>query len=233
MIYGIIHSGSGIGNQLHRIVGSRTIAEKLGEEWGMVAPELFKGKDFINLDFGNSLSEYHIEEPSGKVIPHTNEIVVDGEMQAECYFDIDKVRNWLQVEPLEMPDNVCVISHRGGEYKYVPDLYLPKEYWNLAIENMKNEKKGMIFHVVTDDIEEAQRMFPDFIVSHEMSMDWRMIRYTHYLIVSNSSFSILPSLLNQNAKKIYAPKYHAGYMKGYWQLEQNQYEKYTYIHHKL
>lgn len=231
MIYGVIHSGSGLGNQLHRYVGSRTIAEKLGEEWGMVAPELFKGKDFMDLDFGKSLSEYHIEQPSGKVIPHTNEIVVDGEMQADCYFDIDKVRQWLKVEPLDLPDNLCVINFRGREYAGVPDLFLPKEYWDLAIKEMLETNPEMDFEVHTDDMETAKRFFPHFHISVGIGYNWRYIRYAKNLILSNSSFAILPALLNEDTNVI-APKYWAGYNKGYWQLEQNKYKKFNYIHHE-
>lgn len=231
MIYGVIHKGSGLGNQLHRIVGSRTIAEKLGEEWGMVAPELFKGKDFMDLDFGNSLSEYHIEQPSGKVIPHTNEIVVDGEMQAECYFDIDKVKQWLKVEPLDLPDNLCIINFRGGEYAGVPDLFLPKEYWDLAIKEMLETNPEMEFEVHTDDMETAKRFFPYFHISTGIGYNWRYIRYAKNLILSNSSFAVLPALLNEDTN-IIAPKYWAGYNKGYWQLEQNKYKKFNYIHHE-
>src|SRR5690348_4619876 len=83
MIAGIFHSGSGLGNQLHRYVATRVLALDKGYEFSMVAPELFKGKGFMNLDMGKEIDtngikgpkfpfRYDIEQPSGKVVPWLN-----------------------------------------------------------------------------------------------------------------------------------------------------------------
>ncbi len=241
MIYGIFHKGSGTGNQLHRYVGARCMALELGMEFGMVAPDLFKGADFMNLDMGKPLYDYHIEEPAGKVIPHTTEIVVDGEFQAEKYFNkhIDDIREWLKVKPLYDPYEesehphkpLCVINFRGGEYKYVKDLFLPQEYWDKALKIVFEHEPEVEIEVHTDDVEEAKKFFPDYYCIHDVGLNWRSIRYADYIILSNSSFGILPALLNENDPLIIAPLYWAGYNKGYWQLEQNNYKKFTYIHH--
>ena len=55
MIHGLIHPGSGLGNQLHRYVATRVLALDKGYDFGMVAPELFKGKDFMDLDIGKPM----------------------------------------------------------------------------------------------------------------------------------------------------------------------------------
>lgn len=70
-----MHRGSGLGNQLHRYVAVRTLALDKGYDFGMVASELFKGKDFMNLDMGSNFSfndreiffPYAIENGTGKV----------------------------------------------------------------------------------------------------------------------------------------------------------------------
>lgn len=241
MIYGIFHKGSGLGNQLHRYVGIRCLALDKGEDFGMVAPDLFKGKDFMNIDIDNGIDEYSTELPSGKVIPTSTIIAtIDGEFQAETDFihHIDEVREWLKVEPLEMPNDLCVINFRGGEYVGVADLFLPQEYWDLAIKEMLESNPKMRFEVHTDDIEAAIKILTDLLPSSIVTIvcniekNWRSIRYAKYLILSNSSFAILPALLNQDVKKIIAPKYWAGYNKGYWQLEDNNYKKFTYLHHE-
>lgn len=117
MITGIFHSGSGLGNQLHRYVATRVLALDKGCDFSMIAPENFKGKSFMNLDMGIQYERmYRTEFPSGKVIPQivgaglvsrgdfpvweekTNyynpefnfiedNTIIDGEFQDERYFE--------------------------------------------------------------------------------------------------------------------------------------------------
>lgn len=233
MIAGILHAGSGLGNQLFRFVGSRIIADRAFDDHGMVAPELFKGKDFMQLPIVPAKVDYKIEPQTGKVLVTDLKgvSVIDSEFQSEIDFEnhIDEIRLWLKVEPLSLPENLCVISHRGGEYTLYPDLYLTNKYWDKAIEMMKLIRPDIEFEVQTDDVESAKKQFPNFKIVHDVGYNWRAIRYSRYLIVGNSSFSILPSLINENVKNIIAPLYHAGHNKGYWQEPNNFYRKYDYI----
>jgi hypothetical protein len=225
---------------------ARVLALDKGTEFGMIYPEKFKGSNFMNLDMGIPVKDllYDYAEKSEKN-EAGNEVrdydwtgvnsikdftLIDGYWQGEKYYQhhLDKMREWLKVESQDMPNDLCVISFRGGEYVGVPDLFLPKEYWRKAIEIMRLKYFHIKFEVQTDDIETAKEFFPDFKVIHDVGYNWKAIRYAKHLIVSNSSFHILPSLLG-NAKEIIAPKYHAGYNKGYWQLKQNQYDKFIYI----
>lgn len=229
-IFGVFHSGSGLGNMLHRYVGARVLALDSNREFGMVAPDLFKGASFMDLDMGKVITDYHIEEPSGKVIPHTIETVVDGEFQGFEYFGdkLDEVREWLKVEPLDLPDDLCVINFRGGEYVGVRDLFLPQEYWDEAIEMMKAKYPDIRFEVHTDDPVTARQFFPDYEIISDIALNWRSIRYAKHLILSNSSFAILPALLG-DAKEIIAPEFWAGYNKKVWIMEDNKYDRFTYI----
>lgn len=234
MIKGIFHSGSGLGNMLHRYVATRCLALEKGEDFGMVAPELFKGKLFMNLDMGKADSEYDIEYPAGKVVPKNTEGVIDGEFQNEEVWEkhIDQVREWLKVEPPEMIDNHCVINFRGGEYVGIQDLFLPLDYWELAIKKMKEINPDMQFEVHTDDPVTAEYFFPDFPIYSDIAYNWTAIRYAKYLILSNSSFAILPAHLNENVKKIIAPKYWARYNTKEWINPDNNYKQFEYIHHE-
>lgn len=233
MIAGIFHQGSGIGNQLHRYIGTRILALDRGEPHGMVAPELFKGHSFMNLDMGVPTNlEYRVEHPAGKVVvddPKGIEII-DGEFQGVEDFmsRLNEVREWLKVEPLEMPDDLCVIGFRGGEYRGVKDLFLPQEYWDTAIEAMEIAYPDIRFEVHTDDVETAQMFFPDFQCFHNVGLNWRSVRYAKHLIIANSSFYILPALLG-NATEIIAPKFWAGRNVGQWRMPQNNYSRFTYI----
>ena len=215
----------------------------------------FKGESFMDINWQvqeDKFLESNLGKPNGtikywnekKVVengvdirgydPEFNFIedntIIDGEFQDERYWEHQEkeVNEWLKVEPLEMPDDLCVISHRGGEFAVFPDLFLPTEYWNYAISEMRKINPNMKFQVQTDDVITAKKQFPEFEIIHDIGYNWRAIRYANYLIVGNSSFSILPSWLGK-AKKIFAPKYHARHNTGVWCMNQNFYKKYTYI----
>lgn len=246
MISGIFETGAGTGNQLHEYVMTRVLAFDKGVDFGMIYPENFKGKDFMTLDMGKPVKDLEHEYNEKKVENEygvdirgydwegiqniKDNTLVNGYFQGEKYFEhhLERIKEWLKVEPLFIPDDVCVISFRGGEYVGVPDLFLPKSYWDTAIEMIREKYLRIHFEVHTDDPDTAKKFFPDFPCIQNIELNWRSIRYAKHLIVSNSSFSILPSLLG-DAKEIIAPKYHAGHNKGYQQLEQNVYDRYTYV----
>jgi len=248
MIVGTFHQGSGLGNQLHRYIATRVIAKDLGVDFGMQNPELFKGKDFMKIDMGlpvpqdvqfTQFKEKEIRTMDGVDIrpydPEVNFIkdntIIDGEFQDERYWEhrIDEVNEWLETEPLKLPDDLCVIGFRGGEYKVFPELYLTKQYWDRALLAILLEYPNMKFEVHTDDPEEAKKFFPDYECVHEIGRNWRSVRYAKHLIISNSSFYIFPALLNKNAKEIYAPRYWARRNTKIWALPQNYYKKFKYL----
>ena len=253
MIISYLHQGSGGGNQLFRMVAARIKALELGTDWGMIwnpdnsgKPVGFKCQDFMEFDYSKVVArgpnfsdwlEKKVVEDGVDIRPYDPEwnfiqdnTVIEGELQSEVYFqDYEKeVNEWLKVEPLEVPDDTCVISHRGGEFTLYPDLYLPKKYWDYAISKMRAINPNMKFQVQTDDVVAAKIMFPDFEIIHDIGYNWRAIRFAKYLIVGNSSFSILPSWLGK-AHLILAPKYHARHNTRVWSMTQNFYKKYTYI----
>ncbi len=258
MIYGLTHRGSGLGNQLFRYIATRTIAEQKGYDFSMIAPQLFKGASFMNLDMGkpNDIG-FHIEEPAGKVIPHLHNslanygnltskcvweektnyynpefnfigdnTIIDGEFQDERYFDIEKVNKWLKVEPLDVPDDVCVIGFRGGEFYVFWELGLTSEYWDKAIKLMQD--KGITkFEVHTDDPILAKQFFPDYKIIHDIGINWRSMRYAKYAIIANSSFYILPRLLSKGIT--IAPRYWARHNTKEWSMPSNFYKSFQYI----
>jgi len=199
MISGIFYEGSGIGNQLHRYVFARIKAKQLQVRFGMHGD--FKGQHFMDLDKGRQpqynfvFNEERINNDQGVDIrPYDkrtetieDRTVVDGEFQDEKYFIdyLDDLREWLEVEPLEMDKNTCVINFRGGEYKGVKDLFLPKTYWYQACMAMLLENEEMKFEVHTDDPETAREFFPNYPIISDAALNWRSIRYANYLILSN------------------------------------------------
>ncbi len=157
--------------------------------------------------------------------------IIDGEFQDERYFihRAKDVNEWLKVEPLDLPEDLCIIGFRGGEFASVRDLFLPPKYWEEAKQIMLEINPNMKFKVSTDDPKTAKEFFPNFEIMTDMGEGWRSVRYAKYLIIPNSSFYILPSLLNEYAKKIIAPRYWARRNTGVWALPQNYYSKFNYI----
>jgi hypothetical protein len=51
-----LYHGQGLGNQLWSYVVTRTLAIRLGYEFGIMSPEKFKGHEFLNLDFGKPVN---------------------------------------------------------------------------------------------------------------------------------------------------------------------------------
>lgn len=230
---------------------TRVLAADKGYKYEMLNPQLFKGSGFMNIELCNTLTENAVVDVNRykhwkeKMVvengidirgydPEINFVedntVIDGEFQDERYFShrLDNIREWLPVEPLEMPDDLCVINFRGGEYALYPDLFLTKDYWDEAIAKMKEKHPGIRFQVHTDDPKTAQYFFPDYECIQDIGLNWRFIRYAKHLILSNSSFAILPALLG-NAEEIYAPRYWARRNTKVWALPSNFYRRFTYL----
>ena len=245
MIASIFHEGSGLGNQLFRYVMARVLAADLDVPFGMIQPENFKGDSFMKIDKGDSyfggdtftfFHEKKVIENGVDIRGYDPEInfvedntIIDGEFQDERYFEhrLKEIDKWLKVEPMEIDDDMCIIGFRGGEFTQFPDLFLPEEYWQKAIEMMREINPDMNFQVHTDDLETAQKFFPELVCIHEIGENWRSIRYAKYAIIANSSFYILPRLLNGG--HTISPRYWARYNTGVWALPSNYYKSFQYI----
>lgn len=264
MIASLFHKGSGIGNQLHRYVMAKVLALDKGYEFSMVAPELFKGKDFMKLDMSNIKSfdskkyNYYVQPHTGKVVvsdsrelglkewnewdkhcydPDINFVedntIIDGNFEDERYFEhrLPEIAEWLKIEPMDVPDDLCIIGFRGGEYYTVPELGLPTEYFERAIIKILERNPKMRFQVHTDDIERANLLFPGLEIIRDISLNWRVMRYAKYAIIANSSFYVLPRLLKHTDEETVtiAPRYWNRYNIKKWEYPQGYYKKFTYI----
>lgn len=257
MVAGIIYRSSGLGNQLHRYVATRVLAADKGYEWGMFyydndssKEKEFKGSSFIDFDWGklgilsqmNTWNEKKVIENGVDIRGYDPEInfvedntIIDGEFQDARYFEhrMDEVNQWLKVEPLYMRPDLCVIGFRGGEYALFPDLFLPKEWYDLQIRTMRMINHNMKFEVHTDDPETAKQFFPDFKIINDIEINWRSMRFAKYAIIANSSFYILPRLLkhwDEDKAMTLAPRYWGRHNTKVWGLPQNYYKQFIYSH---
>lgn len=272
MIYSYLHQGSGTGNQLFRMVAARVKALDLGVDWRMIwnpdnsgKPTGFKCKDFMFFDESKIVYEKpNLKEWNEKKVvengidvrgydPEFNFIedntIIEGEFQDEMYFSyrLNEVDEWLRVKLLNISDDVCVIGFRGGEFALYPDLFLTPEYWQEGIKRMLDINPNMKFEVHTDDPALAQAYFPNFKVIHDIGTNWRSMRYAKHAIIANSSFFILPRLLNHHLFSYpwcndgitiprmagrpvtIAPRYWGRRNIEVWSLPQNYYKSFLYI----
>ncbi len=164
---------------------------------------------------------------------------IDGIMQDEKYILHRKaeIRTWLKVkEEFECNDyandDTCVINFRGGEYVHIPNVFLPKKYWEDAITIMRQKNPHFRFVVITDDVVTAKRFFPNFPVHHfSIAKDYVVIKNAKYLILSNSSFACFPAWLNENLRFCIAPKYWSQYntSDGFWGCSYNMVGGWHYL----
>lgn len=259
MIAGSFHQGSGLGDQLHRYITVRTLAEQKGFKWGMNFSQ-FKGDFFKHIDkvgvggaqtifdyegagLKKTWKEKDVRENDLDIRSYDPEInfvqdhtIIDGSFEDYKYWghNLANINKWLEVERLEIPDDVCVIGFRGGEYYSDPNLGLPKDYYDEAISIMK-EKGITKFEVHTDDAALASRFFPNYPITHDIGINWRSIRFAHHAIIANSAFYILPRMLRHfgepmNKKALtLAPRYWARRNIGVWARPACYYKQFIYI----
>ena len=172
------------------------------------------------------------------VLTASDNTLLYGNLQAEEYFlkYRDQIREWLAVNPefetdRYTRDNLCIINVRGGEYTDSPELYLDRRYFLNAVRNMKKIRPDMEFVVITEDVESARKVLPEYECHHfDMAGDYVAIKNAKYLILCNTSFAVLPALVSTTLEKAIAPKYWARHnvSDGYWSSEQNIYSFLSY-----
>ena len=164
--------------------------------------------------------------------------IIFGNMQDEKYFGHNKelVKEWLKVKEEYdtyeyMDDDVCVLNYRGGEYVGFHELYLTREYWLNAMENMTKINPNMKFVTITDDVKASQAMLPEIPAYHfTVDKDYAIIKNSKHVILSNSSFPFFAVYTSDTIENIIAPKYWARHnvSDGYWAMSQNIYSDWTY-----
>ncbi len=248
MITGLFHEGSGLGDQLHRYITVRTFAESKGWEYQMIGK--FKGHFFQppkigTLEEGSQVllwNEKEVRDANGNDIrsydPNINFIedntVIDGCFEDNKYWghNLTNINEWLRVEPIQIPDDVCVIGFRGGEYATQPDLFLPLSYFLYSIGKMKEINPDMKFEVHTDDKELAQKLFPEYPIIQDMELNWRSMRYAKHAIIANSAFYIMPRQLQHHVNPesvTYAPRFWARRNTRVWSRPACFYPQFMYV----
>lgn len=179
MIVTELYDGQGLGNQLWAYIVTRLIAHEKGCDFAILSPERFKGRAFMDLDFGaklpgqgevpnpflpDGIANYYQEKKelrdgqdvSGEdtdlfTIPLNTKI--DGNFQSYSYIrgKEELVKSWLRAKhPFETDENTCVVHVRMGDYLTIPDVFLPEEYYLKAMDKVKELNPDAKFVIVSD-----------------------------------------------------------------------------------
>jgi hypothetical protein len=266
MIFAELYKGQGLGNQLFVYASTRAIAKKLGQPFGIQSPQNFKAPKLFNLDWGDTIPEgyvIHQEYIHGSKSPLSNPHQVlgltdksvfdlDGSVKLEgCYISegyfhecLDELHDWLKVNQEyehddTSDDDLCILNLRGGEMRNT-HVYAPRLYWDNAIQRMLEFNSNMKFIVVTDDMDAANDILPEFECYHRDvetenqkaplgspqgdswvgNWDYVAIKNCKNIICSTTTFACFPLWTNTNLKKCISPKYNycMNHSDGWWCL---------------
>jgi hypothetical protein len=238
-----------LGNHLFQYAVCRTVAIRNG--YNFYIP--YSGKllkCFPNLDMG--ICDGDISQ----VFPDTNGYNpaiygvsnfthLQGNYQSVKYYEDyeDLIKEWYKIEMDSDTEKVlekypieeyCFIHLRGNSNKS-SWLMLPKSFYEKGIEKIKEINPNMKFVIVTDDYETSKEYFPELDIIcgdyENIMVDFKVLYYAKYAIISNSTFSWWPRWLSEGGIT-FAPlnwlNYNIG--GGFNPVDINT-NKFIYIHH--
>jgi hypothetical protein len=177
---------------------------------------------------------------------------VDGIMQSMVYIKNhrEKISNWLKVDVIDdySDDNICIIHLRGGDFMSSLAM-LDSNYYNTAIEKMREINPDMTFYAVTDDVNTCRRILPNIQIvgsstlgvsdnlkaNHHLggpiAVDYKILNNAKNVIMSASSFGWWPVWTNKRNPLVIAPKYWAAYKQsdGYWSTGESKVDEWKYL----
>lgn len=202
-----------LGNQMFQYAVCRTVAEKKGYQFHIPKANNNHGQNisnYFNLDMGVSscntnrlFSEDHtVQKFNIDIFNISDNTKIWGFFQTEKYFidNESNIKSWFKVQMDDVTESIlekypiddyCYIHFRGTDYKDWDNgsRFLPISYYKNAMNEILKIKE-LKFLIITDDIELASEYFPNIeIISNDMMVDFKLLYYSKYCIVTNSTFS--------------------------------------------
>ena len=224
-----------LGNQMFQYSLIRLIAEKNNfnftltskEEIGIqnhisnFFPDLYLGKEDGEIKY-TVFEDSAIQKYNPDLFNISDFTFLNGFFQSDLYFTEyeDKIKNWFNVlldnETKKLIDKYpidkhCFIHVRGTDYSQNLHWLLGENYYRNAIQNFKKKYPNISFLVITDDIEYSKKILPDIeCINNNMMVDFKLLYFSKYKIISNSTFSWWASWLSNDTITI-APNYWLNY----------------------
>ena len=273
MLAASIHEHAGLGNQIWRYVCCRVFAERLGYEWGVSHPgwrgpflNMDWGKEVTlnveeDADFRLGEFKHYYKErfdhhkkapgcigiPDNKFLELPDHTYINGTFQRMSYIEKhrEKICSWLTYDNKVTDyssDNICVIQIRGGDYTTGHSM-LPPQYYQMAMQRMRENNPDIQFVIVTDDPGTASQYIPGVpvvgsAVSEEkdqyqkniswykypggpVGIDYSILNTAKYAIISASTFAFWPIWTNNDLVNVIAPKYWFDWniSDGWWRMK--------------
>jgi len=206
----MIESGlfGALGNHLFQYAVVRTVAERNGYNF-YADRNKWWDKDVFDIDFGvrdgnlvYTFNDTQEQSFNPEIFNVSDFTLLHGFFQSERYFDPLGTRKWFQPKINKVSEpNLCVIHYRGGDYEHSFWMVnkLPPSYYFEGVKRMLSINSNLEFLVVTDDVESARKVFPDFnITSNSLAEDFATMYYAKYIIIPNSSLSWWSAWLNED-----------------------------------
>lgn len=214
------HLKGRLGNNLFQYSLVRIIAEINNYEfyidrkaWNALAGKIFDVD--LGLDYSNTNLIYE-EQPDECNYKINNNTMLIGFFQCEELYKPyrDKIINWLKLRPVNIEsllekyniNEYCYIHFRGTDFNNI--FYCVKsDYYYEAMNKIKSIYNNIKFVVITDDLNEAYRIFKNVdVLNNDISIDFNLLYNSKFCIIPNSTFSWWSSWLS-NKELVVAPKY--------------------------
>ena len=185
--------------------------------------------------------------PDNKFYELPDNCYINGTFQRMSYIEEhrEKICSWLTYDDKVTDyssDNMCVIQLRGGDYTTGHSM-LPPQYYQMAMQRMKENNPAIEFVIVTDDPGTASQYIPGVpvvgsAVSEEkdqyqkniswykypggpVGIDYSILNTAKYAIISASTFAFWPIWTNNDLVNVIAPKYWFDWniSDGWWRMK--------------
>ena len=185
--------------------------------------------------------------PDNKFYSLPDNCYINGTFQRMSYIEEhrNKICTWLTYDDKVTDyasEDYCVIQLRGGDYTTGHSM-LPPQYYQMAMERMKENTPDIKFVIVTDDPGTASQFLPGVpivgsAVSEEkdqyqkniswykypgrpVGIDYSILNTAKYAIISASTFAFWPIWTNNDLLNVIAPKYWFDWSRsdGWWRMK--------------
>ncbi len=185
--------------------------------------------------------------PDNKFYSLPDNCYINGTFQRMSYIEEhrEKICSWLTYDNKVTDyasEDYCVIQLRGGDYTTGHSM-LPPQYYQMAMQHMKDNNPDIKFVIVTDDPGTASQFLPGVpivgsAVSEEkdqyqkniswytypggpVGIDYSILNTAKYAIISASTFAFWPVWTNKDLVNLIAPKYWFDWSRsdGWWRMK--------------
>jgi len=185
--------------------------------------------------------------PDNKFYELPDNCYINGTFQRMSYIEEhrEEICSWLTYDDKVTDyssDNICVIQLRGGDYTTGHSM-LPPQYYQMAMQRMRENNPDIEFVIVTDDPGTASQYIPGVpvvgsAVSEEkdqyqkniswykypggpVGIDYSILNTAKYAIISASTFAFWPIWTNNDLVNVIAPKYWFDWniSDGWWRMK--------------